>query len=128
MTTDLEFARKLVADKLPVLHIRHLVLGIPTKAFAPGEYGVTDQERGLDCVVLQFDDGNSFVVNGDHNEFVQLTEFEHAVYEGIIQSLRDVLVEAVTTLRSSDPKGERHAQTRAIIHAAIAAQTRSLTT
>lgn len=126
MTTDLEFAQRLVADARPVLHVKHNVIGIPTKAFALGEWGATEEQQGLDCVALQFDNGHAFVVADNQAEFVQLSEYEHAVYEGIIQAMRDVLVEAVTTLRSSDPKGERLAQTKAIIGAAVAAQVRSL--
>lgn len=126
--TDIEFAQRLVHEAKPVLHVKHNVLGIPVKAFAPGEWGATEHEQGLDCVALQFDNGHCFVVQENQAEFVQLTEYEHAVFEGVVQSLRDVLTDAVTTLRSSDPKGERLMQTKAIIAASVAMQMRSLAT
>lgn len=125
MTTDLDFARKLVADGKPVLHTKHCLVGVPMYVFAPGEY-VDDRRRVIDCVVLRFDDGNDLVLLDNQAEFVQLEEHEHAIHQGLMLALRQLSIETLQELRANDPKGERMSQANLILLTAVEAQRRAL--
>lgn len=97
-------AHKLVHNGAIVIQTASLVAGIPVRVYSPGEY-VDFAGNKLDVPVLQFEDGNAFIIPEQREEFnalfVQMTPDIAKIFVGAIEQLRTFIIGTAIALREA---------------------------
>lgn len=102
--TSFDAARQLVADGSIVIQTASLVAGVPVRIYSPGEY-IDFAGNKLDVAVLQFEDGNAFIIPEKREEFdaqfVQLVPEVAKVFGEAIEQLRAFCIGAAIAMKQA---------------------------
>ena len=117
---------------MSVLHVQAMITGRIKQVYLPHEY--RDKEgNSLHKHVVEFVDGNAFILSTDEITLVQLTDLEAKMIEQITMSIRTTIIGTFAALRTPSTKtkegqDERMSKAVLLLRAALTQQLRALGT
>lgn len=82
-----------------VLHVQAMITGRIGQVYLPHEYHDKDG-NAIDKHVVEFVDGNAFILSTDERVLVSLTDLEVKMLEQVAMSMRTIIIGAFASLRT----------------------------